>query len=163
MFAPTELQTLLDRAAISDVVIAYASAVDRRDWARLRALFTDRVFVDFRTFDPSLYREMDADEVVEQARHLAAFDATQHISSNHAHRIEGDRATCVSYMQAGHFLTRPDGRYACFLYGYYTHELVRTAGGWKIRRYALTVTAQQGEPRVFDWVGFGGAPAAQPR
>jgi hypothetical protein len=156
MTAPADLQTLLDRAAISDVLITYAAAVDRRDWALFRSLFTDRVFLDFRTFDPSLYREMDADEVVDLARKLAAFDATQHISANHAHTIEGDRATCVSYMQAGHFLTRPDGQHACFLYGFYTNELVRTAAGWKIERYALTVTAQQGDPRVFEWVGFGG-------
>jgi hypothetical protein len=152
--APADLQALADRAAISDVVIAYATAVDRRDWALLRSLFTDRVFLDFRTFDPSLYRELAADEVVELARRLGAFDATQHISANHTHAIDGDRATCVSYMQAGHFLTRPDGQYVCFLYGYYTTSLVRTAAGWKIDRYALTVTAQHGDPRVFEWVGF---------
>jgi hypothetical protein len=57
-------------------------------------------------------------------------------------------------MQAGHFLTRPDGHYACFLYGYYTNDLVRTPAGWKIARCALTVTAQQGDPRVFEWAGF---------
>jgi hypothetical protein len=150
------VQDLLDRAAISDVVIAYAAAVDGRDWPRLRTLFTDRVFLDFRTFDPALYREMDADEVVDLARRLGAFEATQHISANHAHSLAGDRATCISYMQAGHFLKRPDGEFVCFLYGYYTHELVRTAQGWKISRYALTVTARQGDPRVFEWAGFGG-------
>jgi hypothetical protein len=120
----------------------------------MRQVFTDRVFLDFRTFDPALHREMAADEVVDLARRLAAFDATQHMSTNHVHTIEGDRATCVSYMQAGHFLTRPDGPYACFLYGYYTNGLERTAAGWKIARCALTVTAQQGDPRAFEWAGF---------
>jgi hypothetical protein len=148
------LKTLLDRAAISDVLIAYASAVDRRNWALFRSLFTDRVFLDFRTFDPKLYREMPADELVEISKRVGAFDATQHISTNHVHTIDGDRATCVSYMQAGHFLKRDDGEHVCFLYGYYTYSLVRTAAGWKIDRYALTVTAQQGDPRVFEWVGL---------
>jgi hypothetical protein len=114
----------------------------------------DRVFLDFRTFDPRLYREMPADEIVELAKRLGAFDATQHISTNHAHTIDGDKATCVSYMQAGHFLKRDDGDHVCFLYGYYTYSLVRTAAGWKIDRYALTVTAQHGDPRVFEWAGF---------
>ncbi len=154
------MQTLLDRAAISDVVIAYATAVDRRDWPLLRSIFTDRVFLDFRSFDPRLYREMSANEVIELARRLSAFDATQHISANHVHTLEGDRATCVSYMQAGHFLRRPDGEHVCFLYGYYTHALVRTAEGWKIDRYALTITAQHGDPRVFEWVGFRGEPGS---
>lgn len=148
------LQALIDRAAISDVVTAYATAVDRRDWSLFGSIFTDRVFLDFRTFDPDLYREVTVEELVELARRLSAFDATQHISANHAHTIDGDRATCVSYMHAGHFLRRPDGEHVCFLYGYYTHSLVRTDAGWKIDRYALTVTAQHGDPRVFEWAGI---------
>ena len=35
------LQELADRAAIVDAVIAYATALDTRDWERLGALFTD--------------------------------------------------------------------------------------------------------------------------
>jgi hypothetical protein len=149
-----DLQRLIDRAAISDVVIAYATAVDQRDWVVFRSLFTDRVLVDMRSFDPTLHREIGADELVALARRLSAFDATQHISANHVHRIDGDRATCVSYMQASHFLKRPDRDFHCILYGYYTNSLVRTDTGWKICEYALTVTAQQGDPRVFEWAGF---------
>ena len=148
------LQMLIDRAAISDVVNAYATAVDRRDWALLRSLFTDPLFLDFRSFDPALYREVTLDELAGLAERLGAFDATQHLSANHVHSIAGDRASCVSYMHAGHFLRRPDGEHVCFLYGYYTHSLVRTEAGWKIDRYALTVTAQHGDPRVFEWAGI---------
>lgn len=152
--AEISLQTLLDRAAISDVVHAYARAVDQRDWTAFRNLFTDRVFVDMRSFDPDRYLEVSVDELVELAMPLSAFDATQHVSSNHYHEIDGDRAICVSYMQAGHFLKRADGDFHCFLYGYYTYSLVRSEAGWKISRYALNVTAQQGDPRVFLWAGL---------
>ncbi|MCB2076905.1 MAG: nuclear transport factor 2 family protein [Novosphingobium sp.] len=152
--AAIDIQTLIDRAAISDVVIAYATAVDTRDWDLLRSLFTDHVFYDFRTFDPDLYAEISVDELVERAMKLAAFDSTQHISSNHRHTIVGDRATCVSYMQASHFLARDGESSHCILYGFYTNDLVRTGQGWKIDRYALTVTGQTGDPRVFEWAGF---------
>jgi len=148
------VQALIDRAAISDVVHAYATAVDRRDWDLFRSLFTDPVFIDFRWFHPSLHRALSLDELVANTRGIAAFDATQHISSNHVHRLAGDRATCVSYMHAGHFLKRDGVEHACFLYGYYTYELLRTAGGWKVDRYGLQVTAQFGEPRLFEWVGM---------
>jgi hypothetical protein len=152
--ADMSLQTLTDRAAISDVVHAYASAIDRRDWAAFRSLFTDRVFIDMRSFDPTRYREVGADELLELAKPLGQFDATQHMSSNHVHRIDGDQANCTTYMQAGHFMKRADGDFSCFLYGYYTYDLTRSATGWKIRRYALNITGQQGDPRVFEWAGM---------
>ena len=148
------LQTLLDHAAISDVLHTYASAVDRRDWPLFRSLFTERVIVDMRSFAPDRYFEIGVDELLELARPIDRFDATQHTSTNHLHRIDGDKATSVSYMQAGHFVKRPDGDFNCFLYGYYTTSLVRTDAGWKIREYALTITAQQGDPRVFEWAGM---------
>ena len=152
--ANASLQTLVDRAAISDVLHTYATAVDRRDWALFRSLFTDQVFIDMRSFAPDRYGEIGVDQLLDLAKPLGNFSATQHISSNHTHRIDGDEATCVSYMQAGHFLKRPDGDFHCFLYGYYTYSLVRTAAGWKICKYAMNITAQEGDPRVFAWAGM---------
>ena len=148
------VQRLIDRAAISDVVNSYATAVDTRDWNLFGSLFTDRLFLDFRDFHPSLYKEVTREELIGITKSIAAFDATQHLSSNHRHSIDGDRATCTSYMHAGHFLNREGVDHACFLYGYYTHEMVRTGEGWKIGKYGLKITAQHGEPRVFEWVGM---------
>jgi len=154
MIEETEIRRLIDRAAISDAVTAYASAIDTHDWDWFRSLFTDSVFIDFRSFDPSLYRELTLDELVDITRRLAAFDATQHLSTNHVHNIEGDRARCISYMHAGHFLTHNGEQHFCFLYGHYTHELQRYGDSWKIARYGLKVTAQHGDPRVFEWAGL---------
>ncbi len=154
MIEEKAVQALIDRAAISDVVTLYATAVDTRDWTLFRSLFMDQIFIDFRSFHPSLYREVSLDELVEISSQLSAFDATQHLSTNHVHRIEGDTATCVSYMHAGHFLKREGVDYFCFLYGYYTYALQRRPNGWKINRYGLNVTAQHGDPRVFEWAGL---------
>jgi hypothetical protein len=148
------LQTLIDRAAISDVVNTYATAVDTRDWALFRSLYTDRVFIDMSSVDPTRVKEMSAEELVDLARPLAKFTATQHASSNHRHKIDGDTATCVSYMQARHFLKWEGADYYYHIYGYYTYTLVRTAAGWKISKYTMTVTAQEGDPRVFKWSGI---------
>jgi len=37
----TNLQQLLDRATITDVVNRYATGLDRRDWPLLRSIFAD--------------------------------------------------------------------------------------------------------------------------
>ena len=42
-----QLQFLLDRAAISDVQLRYATGVDTRDWRLFRSCFTDEIETDF--------------------------------------------------------------------------------------------------------------------
>ena len=54
-------------------------------------------------------------------------------------------------MHAGHFLKHEGEDYACFLYGYYTSELVRSAAGWKVCKVKLSITARHGDARVFGW------------
>lgn len=148
------IQQMLDRAAITDVVHAYATAVDRRDWDLFRSLFKDRLFLDFRSFHPNLYRDMPVDELVGISRKLEAFDSTQHLMANHSFEIGEERATCIAYTQAGHFLKRDGEDHVCFLFGYYTFEMERSGQGWQVDRYGLTVTAQQGDSRVFEWAGL---------
>lgn len=142
---------IADRLAISDVIISYATALDTRDWKLLRSILTERVGIDYTSFDPELELEMGADEWVHRVRGLAGFDATQHLSTNHRHRIDGDTATCISYMHAGHFLKHEGQDHACFLYGYYTSQLVRGAAGWKVCKVKLSITARHGDERVFAW------------
>ncbi len=149
-----KLQLLLDRAAISDVVYAYATGLDRRDWKLFRSIFTDTIEMDFASVGlrVGLY---DADDWVRDAARLfAGFAATQHTSTNHKHDVRGDDATCTSNMQAEHFVARePDdglaeGADRWTIGGYYTNELVRSADGWKLAKVTLIVTWQTGNPEV---------------
>jgi hypothetical protein len=152
MNAGLDLTALSDRAAISDTVIAYATALDTRDWVLFRQIFADVVTIDYRSFDPALAFTLPADQWVHMlSSGFGGFDATQHISSNHAHRIDGDDATCTSYMQASHFFVR-DGTTACAtVFGYYVNRLVRTDEGWRLVGIKLQVTARTGDMRVFEW------------
>ena len=141
------LKLLLDRAEISDVVHAYATGLDRGDWALYRSIFTDEVDLDFSSVGIPA-RVYKADDWVRDARTLfAGFDATQHVSSNHVHDVRGDEATCVSSMKAEHFIgDGANDRWT--IGGYYTNELVRTDAGWKIRKLTLTATWTRGNPEV---------------
>jgi hypothetical protein len=148
------LRLLLDRAAISDTVYAYATGLDRRDWALYRSIFTDQIEMDFAStgIRAGVY---DADRWVRDAKRLfAGFSATQHTSTNHVHEVRGNEATCVSNMQAEHFVERmPDdglaeGENRWTIGGYYVNELVRTPDGWKLRKVTLNVTWSTGNPEV---------------
>jgi hypothetical protein len=145
-----EVQDLIDRAAISDVVHAYATGLDRRDWALLRSIFTDTIEMDFQSVGLRA-NQVDADEWVRDVKRLfAGFEATQHTSTNHVHDVRGDEATCTSNMQATHFVAREpndglDNGADCWtIGGYYVNELVRSADGWKLAKITLNVTWQTG-------------------
>ena len=92
------LQELVDRAAIVDAVIAYATAVDTRDWERLGALFTD----DARwEYSGSGERLCGPDAIVARiSTSVGRFDATHHLNGNHVAAVHGDEAqhTCKGSM-----------------------------------------------------------------
>ena len=86
-----------------------------------------------------------AEEWVDRVRRtITGFDATQHFFANHSVDIDGDRAVDTRYMQARHQLA--DAHYT--LGGYYTGQMVRTAAGWRVSRYTLTVTFTDGDRRL---------------
>ena len=148
MTTAEQLQLLIDRAEISDVVHRYATGLDTHDWPLLRSIFTDEIDVDMSSIGMRPGR-MKADDWVESARVLfAGFDATQHLSANHVHDIRGDEATCTSYMRAEHFVLNNEGENYYTMGGYYVDELVRTPDGWKIRAVTLNVTWNRGNRHV---------------
>ncbi|MCK6563177.1 MAG: nuclear transport factor 2 family protein [Dehalococcoidia bacterium] len=147
----SRLQQLVDRQAISDTVIRYATGIDMRDSVLYRSCFTDEVYFDFTSFSGGQAAVLPADLwVARVAEALWGFTATQHISTNHVITLNGDEAVCVSYMQAQHYLPNDETVSTITLGGYYTNTLVRTAEGWRISRCVLTVTWETGDRRLFE-------------
>ncbi len=147
----TKLQYLLDRAAISDVQLRYATGVDTRDWALYRSCFTDEVEIDFTSAFGGDPRRVKADRWVEAVRRtISGLKATQHMITNHVITIDGDEATCVAYVQARHHLPNDAGGSDQTMFGYYTNRFVRKPDGWKIRACKLTVTWNAGNRHILE-------------
>ena len=133
-----KLQYLLDRAEIHDVVVRYALAIDMRDWALYATCFTDEVEMDLTELrdegDNPRYEKYSRADWVKLVTTLERYKATQHVNTNFTIAVEGDEATCVSYIHAQ--LYAPDGRVESTweIIGYYTWDLARTPDGWRIRR-----------------------------
>ncbi len=143
---PDPLGSLRDRVELEDVMNRYAAAIDLRDWARLRTVFADgEIEADFTSMGVKQVFRGPAEEWVERVRQsIVGFDATQHFFANHAAEIDGDRAVDTRYMQARHKLG--DAHYT--IGGHYTSRMVRTAAGWRIAGYRLSVTFSDGERRL---------------
>ena len=151
---PLTLDDLLARAEISDVVHRYATGIDSRNWPLYRSIFADEIELDFETWNGVPARLMSGDDWVAGVRAgLSGFDATQHLSSNHVHSIDGDEATCVSYMVALHYLVDGGERRMQGLGGHYTNRMRRGPDGWKIHACKLTVTWEMGDRVLFEIAG----------
>src|SRR5437763_447179 len=119
------VQLLLDRAAVSEVVIRYARSLDVQDWALCRSCFTATLaqdYSDFRGEPPSSIR---ADAFVALRREALAGLKTHHLSTNHAVTIAGNRAECISAFVIYRCLPGGAGDNEFDTHGFYTHGLVR--------------------------------------
>lgn len=142
------VDAFLDREAAAAAVTCYAAALDARDWAAYRALFTDEIAIDYGAIG-SIVATIAADEWTDRCRALEGFDATAHRLSNLVAAIDGDRATVTSIVDAAHFVMVGDRMLTGDLVGRYTHHLIR-AEGWKIAGVTLTVVGYPAGKPAFD-------------
>ena len=145
----SQLAALLDREAVGDTLYRFAEALDLRDWALYRSVFTDEVEIDYSSYRPGSRGVMRAEDWVARGRaRIEPLDATQHSMSNPRVTVTGDTATCAMYIEAQHVLTR-DGVTAQYLIGgRYLDRLVRVDGEWRISAVALQVRWNLGDPTV---------------
>jgi 3-phenylpropionate/cinnamic acid dioxygenase small subunit len=142
------IQRLEDRQAIVDVVISYATSIDRGDWDTYAALFTDPVHVDFSEagLPAADFPRAAFTGFAQQA--LEAWPARQHLSPNHQvtfDEADPDRALCHSYMYAQHHAEKASaGPY--IMRGSYDNHMVRTTDGWRIERLVQHLGWVEGDP-----------------
>jgi len=125
------------RGEISEVMVRYCEALDRRDVVLLRSCFHADSTHDHGGFvGPSM-------EFCDHAMALLAqLVATQHLLGNISIKVAGDTATASSYFQAYHRMpshgamvfpqARPDED--VFIGGRYLDRFERRDGAWKIAR-----------------------------
>lgn len=153
------------RVEIGDVVVRFATALDRHDWVLYRSCFTPEIEADLSSLLGVPPRRATADEwTAFVASEQSGFSATQHISSNHVITVRDDEATCVAYLHAQHCFPHGTSDGTCCVGGRYTYQLARTAEGWLIRAYALEMLWSEGNQAVFELARrqLSPAPGAEP-
>lgn len=146
----TDLQWLVDRAKIQDVVTRYATSVDRRDWPSLQSIFADKIERDMSSFTGNPAETIQsAQHVSECGATLPGFDSTQHFLLNTDIIIDGDQATAIVYMMADHTLVEDGEQKQFTIRGNYTYQLSRSASDWQITGMKLGVASTQGDQGIF--------------
>lgn len=138
-----DIQTLLDKQAIAELVFNYSRAVDRKDFALLRSLYTEDGYDDHG----GLYRGSAEGYVdwLEQA--MQSCDITTHSVHNHLVGLTGaDSAQGEVYVTAYHRLHDGAGGFNELVEGLrYLDEYRRSGGRWRfVRRTLINDWAQVG-------------------
>ncbi|NQV20344.1 MAG: nuclear transport factor 2 family protein [Rhodospirillales bacterium] len=83
-------EQLSGRAEISDVLNNYGMSIDFKDYDLLRSCFVDDVAVNFTSLGEGFVFK-GGDEWTAKIRDLTeGLDATQHIITNHDHKLDGN-------------------------------------------------------------------------
>jgi 3-phenylpropionate/cinnamic acid dioxygenase small subunit len=140
-----KLEYLLERQAISDLLLRYGRALDDRDWAKLETCFTP----DAKAIYAELGVQDGRDAIIQTCRGaLSILDSSQHIITNHEIEINGTVAHAQSYMHAQHTKNNTPGGDNFTIGGTYIDDLVKTSDGWKIRQKELRFVWKEGNPAV---------------
>jgi 3-phenylpropionate/cinnamic acid dioxygenase small subunit len=122
-----------DKQDITEVLLRYATGIDRRDWSLFRTAFTADCELDYGEI--GTWTGVDAvTEFMEVSHSMAGH--TMHRLTNQAITVSGDRAEARTYIDG--LILAPDNASGVNAVGFYDDELVRTAAGWRIARRRFT-------------------------
>ena len=138
---------ILDFQEIQRVLAIYVVALDSRALSLFDQCFTpdaEIVLAGVGTMTPESYKRI-ADEG------LGALDCTQHHLGLPIIDIDGDRAHARCYFMAQHARNDLAPQALLMIGGWYTDDLVRTTGGWRIARRVGTALWYDGNPKVLGY------------
>jgi 3-phenylpropionate/cinnamic acid dioxygenase small subunit len=121
------------RPDISDLLVRYATGIDRRDWPLFRTVFTDDCHLDYGEI--GVWDGVDAVTDFMEQTHAPA-GHTMHRLTNQAIAVDGDKASARTYVDA--VIMFADNQAGVNALGFYDDEIVRTADGWRIAQRKFT-------------------------
>ncbi|MFK7896680.1 MAG: nuclear transport factor 2 family protein [Myxococcota bacterium] len=125
-------QELSDRAEIQDLIVAEASAMDRRDWERWKECFTPDAAIDYSENDGAIGAPAEVGAWLSEV--LGQFHSYQHLSSNAEIALDGDLARVRTMQYIAVKMPTSEGEQVVFSGIWFRDEIMRTPAGWRIRK-----------------------------
>lgn len=129
--------TVEDRLEIENLLTRYCSAVDSKNWAAYRSMFTDDARVDYSA--AGLVVGTVDDAVSYLGRHQGSISVGMHYVTNIESTLELDRSQTVAMWFNA--VQLPSDDHVSFFHGRWHDTLVRTPSGWRIQDLRLEVVA----------------------
>lgn len=124
-------QMLLDRIEIEKLAFLYGRGNDMSS-SYFDQCMTDDVEV---IYPFGQWKGLEEHKRQRDATIGIAFTFTQHLLTNALIDIDGDTAKAQYYVYAAHGIAKPGGQDIVYAGAIYTHDVVRTPKGWRIKRH----------------------------
>jgi uncharacterized protein (TIGR02246 family) len=124
------------RQDVTELLVRYATGIDRKDWALLRTCFTDDCEADYG--DIGAWHDADSLTAWMEQVH-EPLGRSLHRITNQVVTSGGEGMVARSYVDV--ILMGLDERLVAHGTGYYDDELARTTEGWKIARRKFTMVS----------------------
>jgi 3-phenylpropionate/cinnamic acid dioxygenase small subunit len=127
-----------DKAAIGEVLVRYATAIDSRDWRLFATCFTEDCEADYGPIGS--WSDAPAITAWMEASHAAA-GPTMHRITNQSVTTEQGDVLARSYVDA--LVLAPDAMSGTRAVGFYDDKMLKTSAGWRIARRSFTMVLLQ--------------------
>jgi 3-phenylpropionate/cinnamic acid dioxygenase small subunit len=119
---------------VGEVLIRYATGIDRRDWDLFRTCFTDDVEADYGEI--GVWHGVDEITTWMRDTHAPCGHTMHRITNVAVTPVGDDHAEARSYVEA--LVLFGDNVSGVNAVGFYDDELVRTDGSWRIAKRRFT-------------------------
>ena len=134
------LETLLDKDAIGDVIHRLFIGTDSHDWNAVRAALAPRLHVDMTSLTGGEPSEIDGPALAAMwETGLQPIQAVHHQVGNLRISVDGDAAEAFCYGTATHYRPTASGRNVRTFVGSYDFALARVDGAWRITLFRFNL------------------------
>ncbi len=154
-----DLQYVLDWIAVQELVAEYGQAIDHGrdtgDWSRWVNVFTPEVTADYTRLFGGEPVTMPREQMAQVGGNaLAAFTRVQHATANTVTTRfkNGTEGQVTAYADVAHFFPLNGVQQEWTVVIRYTHDVVKNAEGWRIRRVMLDPIHFRGNPLGIELV-----------
>ena len=135
-----ELDVLLEKDQIAEVITHLFVRTDQRDWPGVRECFADDVLFDMTSLAGGEPATLSPEKIAagwEQG--LKPLAAIHHQMGNLLVHVHGQEADAFCYATASHWLPNATGANSRTFVGSYDFHLVQVAGQWLIDRFRFNL------------------------
>lgn len=137
------LENVLEEKRIERVLMAYAAAIDKRNWPALEQVLAAEATAHYESFGDFTGRRAIVDGV--RTFLEGCCGPTQHLVSNLRIAVEGKRATATCYIQAIHVGLGDYKDHLLTVWGEYRDRLELGPEGWRIVHKELALLHVTGD------------------
>jgi hypothetical protein len=144
-----QLNHLIKKDQIIEVVNKLFINTDKRDWEEVRACFAPEVLFDMTSMAGGEPTTLTPQQIVDAwDQGLKALKAIHHQVGNYLVSVNGNEANVFCYGIASHYLPNKTQKNTRTFVGSYDFGLVKDGESWKINHFKFNLKYMTGNPRV---------------